>query len=88
MGKKTNRKILQVVMVILLIIIGIKMCVPAYAVNSQMKTVDYYDPTDPNNPNKVQDGCIPLTASMTQLEGGKWYVVDEDVEIAERIIVT
>ena len=88
MGKKTNRKILQVVMVILLIILGIKMCVPAYAVNSQMKTVDYYDPTDPNNPNKVQDGCIPLTASMTQLEGGKWYVVDEDVEIAERIIVT
>ncbi|MBR5678372.1 MAG: hypothetical protein IKX20_09605, partial [Paludibacteraceae bacterium] len=88
MGKKTNRKILQVVMVILLIILGIKMCVPAYAVNSQMKTVDYYDPTDPNNPNKVQEGCIPVTASTTQLEDGKWYVVDEDVEISARIKVT
>ena len=75
-------------MVILLIILGIKMCVPAYAVNSQMKTVDYYDPTDSANPYKTQEGCIPVTASTAQLEDGKWYVVDEDVEISARIKVT
>ena len=81
-------KTMQVVTIILLLLFGTKMCVPAYAADTQTKSVDYYDPTDSTDLYKKQDGCIPVTASTTQMEGGKWYVVDADIEISDRIIVT
>lgn len=81
-------KTMQVVTIILLLLFGTKMCVPAYAADTQTKSVDYYDPTDSTDPYKKQDGCIPVTASTTQMEDGKWYVVDADIEISDRIIVT
>ena len=52
--------------------------------------VKYYDPTEENEDDrsKTRDGCIPVTDKTTKLENGKWYVVNSNVTIDNRITVS
>ena len=47
--------------------------------------VQYYDPTDPDNPHK-KEICTPITGTTTTLTPG-WYAVNEDVTIMGRVTV-